>query len=46
MKIYRVPVPDDIQEFFQQYAGILWFEERMVNLIAHAVNQGLWGKKK
>jgi hypothetical protein len=45
MKFYRIPVPEDDREFFRTFAEILWFEERQYNLIAAAVNLGLWGKK-
>ena len=45
MRIYHLTIPGDEQEFLRLYAGILWYEERLMNLIACAVNQGFWGKK-
>jgi hypothetical protein len=46
MKFYHVPIPDDDQQFFRAFAEVMWFEERMINMLAAAVNLGLWGKKR
>jgi len=46
MKIYGFEIPESDQEFFKAYAQILWYEERLTNLIAAGVNRGLYGKPK
>ena len=45
MRLHGIAVPDDPVEFCRVYAGILWYEERLANLVAVAVHHGLWGKK-
>lgn len=46
MKMYHLPIPEDNAEFFRTYAEIVWFEERLMNLLAIASNWGFYGKKR